>query len=97
MENLDIVHSTDMQESNDDSESSKSSSEQNDDLLMPKKYYVREMTKKFESLNTNEACYTNCNWWTKTPTAFTYFDENESSKSNDVNTINLDNAVSVER
>lgn len=91
-----------------DSTSTKSSEDlfdeqQNVSLSPKRKNYVREMAKKFESLNDHETCYTHCNWWTKTPTTFTYFDETDSPKLNDIeknndeNNVILDNILLDER
>lgn len=102
MENPNTESTEDVRISN-DSASSKSFDELFDErLLSPKKNYVREMREKFESLN-HETCYTNCNWWTKTPATFTYFDEtdlpksNDIEKNNDVNNVDLDSVLPIER
>lgn len=71
--------------------STDSLSGENGDLSPPKKNYVREMASKFEHLGTH--FYNETNWWQKTPSTFTYFDEIDAPKSSDVEKCNDVNNV----
>lgn len=71
--------------------STDSLSGENGDSSPPKKSFVREMASKFENLGSH--FYSEPNWWQKTPSTFTYFDEIDAPTSNDVEKCNDVNNV----